>query len=73
MAQRGCSGIYQAPTDPSRQFGKRKGDRMQNHQDKDAPRSYVGHIRNLQAKSPHIRKRKTRIVPTDDEGLQDRN
>ena len=35
--------------------------------------SCVSHLQNLWSKIPHIQKRQTRIIPTDDEELQDCN
>ena len=71
--QRGCSSTHQSPADPSYQGSDTKGGIIQHHQYQYVPRSCVCHIWNLQAKSPHVRKRKTRIVLADGEGLQECN
>ena len=73
VAQRECSGSYKPPTDPCYQVSIRKGGRMQHNQDQDDTRSWVGHIKNLRYKSPHVQKRRTRRVPANDEGIKDRN
>ena len=71
--QCGRSGTYRDPANTSNQEIRRKGGRMKHHQDQDVPRYCVGHILNLRYNSPHIRKRKTRRVPANDEVIQDRN
>ena len=43
---------------------------MKHDKDQDVLRSCVDRIQKLRAKSPHVRKRYTRRVPTYDEGLQ---
>ena len=73
MSQRGRSDMYRSPTNTSNQGSIRKVLRMQNHQNQDALRSSVSHIRDLQAKIPNVQKCQIIRVPTDDEGLQDRN
>ena len=65
--------MHRYPADFYYQGSNRKVWRIHHHQDQDALRSYVGHIWNLQAKIPHIQKRKTIRIPADDKGLQERN
>ena len=71
--QCGRSGTYRDPANTSNQEIRRKGGRMKHHQDQDAPRSVISHIRDLRAKIPNVLKWQTRRVPTDDEVIQDRN
>ena len=72
MAKCGCSIYHQTTSNTSYQISNRKVWIMWHHQDQHDPRSYVSHIQNLRAKSPHVQKRQTRIIPADYEGLQGR-
>ena len=66
-------GTYWATSNPPNQGKKQKYGGNGHHKDQDAPISSVNYIWDLQVEGPDVWKIKTRRVPSDDEGLQDRH
>ena len=71
LDQSGNTSPYRPPSNPSKQGGDKKCERVQYHQDKYASGSCISHVQNLQAEIGTVRKTQTRRITQVNEEPQE--